>query len=396
MAECALYATILGAPVSGANGLLTWEEFDLTIYRGGLCFLLFATVAWGQAAKPTSPPAPPRAATAPAATAATGAGADGVGSTVGPATAVITIPGLCDKPPVEKSKVATCKTVVTRAEFEQLVAAVAPTIAPPARKQLATQYGMALVMVHKAHELGLDQGPKYQELMRVARIGVLTKELNQNLQKQAEKVSDKEIETYYHNNEASFQEVDLQRIFIPRSKQTAESKDKPADDAAAKDAAKKEQQESEDAMKKLAETLRGRAAAGEDFAKLQDEAIASSGFKAKPPTGLGKVRRTSLPPDQSEVFNLKPGETSQLITTPNGYLVYKVGEKDTLPLDHVRAEIVSTLQSQRMQDSMQAIQKSATPELNPKYFADAAADAPRGRAPEAAPPATRAPESGPK
>jgi MFS family permease len=129
---------------------------------------------------------------------------------------------------------------------------------------------------------------------------------------------------------------------------------------------------------------------------LQDEAIAASEMKGKPPTKLGKIRRTSLPPDQAAVFNLKPGETSQLISTPNGYLVYKVGEKDTLPLDHVRAEIVSTLQSQRMQDSVQAIQKSATPELNPKYFSDAAADAPRGRAPEAAPPATKAPESGPK
>lgn len=362
----------------------------MTIYRGW-CFLLLATVAWGQAAKPTAPPAPPRATTA------GGAGAADVGSpSVGPATAVITIPGLCDKPPVDKAKAATCKTVVTRAEFEQLVAAVAPTIAPPARKQLATQFGMALVMVHKAHELGLDQGPRYQELMRVARIGVLTKELSAELQEQAGKISDKEIENYYHNNEASFQEVDLQRIFIPRSKQTAESKDKPADDAAAKDAAKKEEQESEDAMKKLAETLRGRAAAGEDFAKLQDEAIASSGFKGKPPTRLGKVRRTSLPPDQGEVFNLKVGETSQLITTPNGHLVYKVGDKDTLPLDHVREEIVSTLQSQRMQDSMQAIQQSATPELNPKYFADAAADAPRGHAPDATPPATKAPESGPK
>lgn len=364
----------------------------MTTHRGFLCLLLLTAAAWGQAKKPTAAPAPPRAATASSSTTSSDAGAP----SVGPATAVITIPGLCDKPPLDKSKAATCKTVVTRAEFEQLVAAVAPTIAPPARKQLATQYGMALVMVQKAHELGLDQGPKYQELMRVARIGVLTKELNQKLQEEAQKIPDAEIETYYKSNEASFQEVELQRIFIPRSKQAAESKDKPVDDAAAKDAAKKEQQESEEAMKKLAETLHGRAAAGEDFAKLQDEAIASSGFKAKPPTGLGKVRRTSLPPDQGEVFNLKPGETSQLITTPNGYLVYKVGDKDTLPLDHVRAEIASTLQSQRMQDSMQAIQQSAIPELNPKYFSDAKADAPLGHAPDATPPATKAPDSGPK
>ncbi len=310
---------------------------------------------------------------------------------------MITIPGLCDKPPVGKSKAAECKTVVTRAEFEQLVAAVAPTIAPPARKQLATQYGMALVMVHKAHELGLDQGPRYQELMRVARIGVLTKELSQSLQEQAAKISDKEVETYYHNNDAAFQQVDLQRIFIPRSKQSAESKDKHSDDKPADDAAKKEQQESEDAMKKLAEALRARAVAGEDFEKLQDEAIAASGFKGKPPTKLGKVRRTSLPPEQGEIFNLKAGETS-LITAPNGYLVYKVGEKDTLPLDHVREEIFTALQSQRMQDAMQTIQQSATPQLDPKYLADATADSPQGHAPGsgAAKPAARSPESGPK
>lgn len=337
---------------------------------GYVCLLFSVTAAWGQAAKPPARPAPPKAPTASSTTTKTA-----VAATVAPGTPVITIAGLCDKPAA--SKAADCKTVVTRAEFEQLVNTVAPTIAPAARKQLATQYGMALVMVHKAHQMGLDQGPKFQELMRVARIGVLTKELSQSLQDEAGHVTDKEIETYYHNNDTAFQEVELQRIFIPRSKQLAEAKDKPADDAA-----KKQEQESEDAMKKLAEALRARAAAGEDFEKLQDEAIAASELKGKPPTKLGKVRRTSLPPDQAQIFNLKPGETSQLISTPNGYLVYKVGEKDTLPLDKVRDEISSTLRSQRMQDALQTIQQSATPELNEKYFAEA--------------PATNSPESGPK
>jgi hypothetical protein len=346
-------------------------------------------VAWGQAAKPAARPAPPKAASASSAPAGNTAGA----ATVTPGTPVITIAGLCDKPPVDKSKAADCKTVVTRAEFEQLVAAVAPTIAPAARKQLATQYGTALVMVHKAHQMGLDQGPKFQELMRVARIGVLTKEMSQSLQEEAAHISDKEVETYYHNNDAAFQEVDLQRIFIPRSKQITDSKDKPADDEA-----KKRQQESEDAMKKLAEGVRARAAAGEDFEKLQDEVTAASELKGKPPTKLGKIRRTSLPPDQAEIFNLKPGETSQPITTPNGTLVYKAGEKDTLPLDKVRDEISSTLRSQHMQDALQTIQQSATPELNEKYFAEAPAPATPGSTPDdaGARPAAKPPESGPK
>jgi hypothetical protein len=358
-------------------------------HRGWIGSLFLATMAWGQAVKPSAPPAPPKA---PAASHAAAVKAS-EGAAVSRDAAVITIPGLCEKPSLDKSKPADCKTVVTRAEFEHLVDAVAPTIAPPARKQLATQYGIALVMVHKAHQMGLDKGPRFEELMRVARVGVLTKELSQKLQDEAGRVSDQDVASYYHKNEAAFQEADLQRIFIPRTKQPAEAKDAKDNrdkDKTSSDEAKKTQQDSEEAMKKQAALIRERAAAGEDFDKLQDEAAAAAEFKGKPPTKLGKVRRSSLPPTQAEVMDLKPGETSQLITTPNGYLIYKAGERDTLPLEKVHDEIVSTLRSQRIQDAMQAIQKSATPELNEKYFAEASpADA------QAAPPA-KSPESGPK
>src|ERR1700687_2145119 len=114
-------------------------------YRRWTGLLFLATVAWGQAAKPAAPPPPPKV--APHMASAAGAG------TIGPGAAGITIPGLCDKVPADKTKGADCKTVVTRAEFEQLLAAVAPTMEPPAKKQLATQYAMALVMVGKAHEM---------------------------------------------------------------------------------------------------------------------------------------------------------------------------------------------------------------------------------------------------
>ena len=355
-------------------------------YRGWICLLLLTPPAWSQSQKPAAPPKPPTAAHTATAKAPDTA-------TVAPTAAVITIAGICDKPPVDKSKTADCKTVVTRAEFEQLVDAIAPTIAPSARKQLATQYGSALVMVHKAHQMGLDKGPKFEELMKVARVGVLTKELSQKVQDDAGHVSDQDVANYYHNNGPAFEEADLQRIFIPRTKQIADSKDKPAGDDV-----KKTQEESADAMKKVADGLRTRAAAGEDFDKLQEEGATAADFKGKPPTKLGKVRRTSLPVTQAEVMDLKPGDTSQLITVPNGYLIYKVGEKDTLPLDKVHDEIVSTLRAQRIQDAMQAIQKSATPELNDKYFAEAQPAAPRGKAPadgETVPPA-KSPDAGPK
>jgi len=360
----------------------------LTCHRRWISLLFVTTPLWGQATTSPAKPASPNAAVAPHPAAARAPEA----TTVPGNAAVITIPGICDKPSSAKpdpaqSKAADCKTVVTRAEFERLIEAVAPTIAPPARKQLATQYGTALVMVHKAHQMGLDKGPKFEELMRVARVGVLTKQLSQQLQDDASHISDQDVESYYHKNQAAFQEADLQRIFVPRSKQIGENIGENKQKATG-DEARKAEQESEEAMKKEAAALRARAAAGEDFDKLQDEAAAAAEFKGKPPTRLGKVRRSSLPPAHAEVMDLKPGETSQLITTPNGYLIYRTGEKDTLPLDKVHDEIVSTLRSQRIQDAMQTIQKSATPELNEKYFADAAA----GQDPSSA----KSPEPGPK
>ena len=63
-------------------------------------------------------------------------------------------------------------------------------------------------------------------------------------------------------------------------------------------------------------------------------------------------------------MDLKPGEVSSVIEVPNGYLVYKVKTKGTLPLEKAREEIQGVLRSRRLQEEMQAIEESATPTLN--------------------------------
>jgi hypothetical protein len=339
------------------------------IYRGVVCLLLGA-LAWGQAANPTSQPASPPAQsqTAPANTppAKPAAEAKPAAPDVPPDSAVITIQGLCDNPPADKTKASDCKTVVTRAEFEKLIDALSPNMPPPARRQLATRYAMGLVMAHEAHKMGLDQGPRFEELLRIARLQVASQQLGQALQEKSSQVSDKDIEDYYRNNSAAYEEASLERIFIPKTKQmpAAATKVKLSDAEA-----KKRQDDGEAAMKTEAAALRTRAAAGESFSKLQDEAFQFAGLKSKPPSpSMGKVRRSNLPPSQNQVMDLKPGAVSALISDPSGFFIYKMGEKDTVPLDKVREEIRSTLRSQRMQDSMQTIQQSATPELNEKYF----------------------------
>lgn len=351
------------------------------IYRGLVCLLL-AALAWGQAAtKPATAPQTP-------AQGAASSAAPGpvvklpAPPEVAPDAAVITLPGVCDNPPADKSMAADCKTVVTRAEFEQILAAVAPNMAPAARRQLATRYAMGLVMASEAHKMGLDKTPKFEEMMKIMRVQVMNQQLQQALQEKAGDIPDKDIEDYYHQNALAYDEASLQRIFIPHSKQLAAPKVKLSEAET-----KKRQEDADAAMKTEAEALQKRAAAGEDFAKLQQEAFTFAGQKAKPPqTNMGKLRRNTLQADQAFVFDLKPGEVSKLISDSSGYFVYKMGEKDTVTLENVKEEIHNTLRAQRMQQSMQSIQQSATPTLNDAYFA----------VPAMAPPATAAPNPKPQ
>ncbi|MBZ5599268.1 MAG: peptidyl-prolyl cis-trans isomerase [Acidobacteriia bacterium] len=329
------------------------------IYRGLVCLLL-ATLAWGQAAtKPgTAAQTPPQAQgpASGAAPAATPAAKPPAPADVAPDAAVITLPGVCDNPPADKSMAADCKTVVTRAEFEQILAAVAPNMAPPGRRQLANRYAMGLVMASEAHKMGLDKTPKFEEMMKIMRVQVMSQQLQQALQEKAGDIPDKDIEDYYHQNAAAYDEASLQRIFIPHSKQLAAPKVKLSEAET-----KKRQEDADAAMKAEAEALQKRAAAGEDFSKLQQEAFTFAGQKAKPPqTSLGKLRRNTMQSDHAFVFDLKPGEVSKLISDPSGYFVYKMGEKDTLTLENVKEEIHNTLRAQRMQQSMQSMQQSVT------------------------------------
>ena len=364
------------------------------IHRALVCLLL-ASLAWGQAAtKPAAAPETPSKAQASTSSAspaaATPEAKTPAPAEVAPDATVITLPGVCDNPPADKSKAADCKTVVTRAEFEQLLDAINQShMPPPARRQLATRYATALVMANQAHQMGLDKGPKFEEMMKVNRIQVLSQQLQQALQEKAGDVPDKDIEDYYHKNAASYDQASMQRVFIPHSRQVATSKDKVKPTEAE---TKKRQEEGEAAMKTEAEALQKRAAAGEDFNKLQEEAFTFAGLKAKAPqTNMGNLRRASLPSDQAAVFDLKTGEVSQLISDPSGYFIYKMGEKQTVSLESAKEEIHNTLRAQRMQESMQSIQQAASPTLNDAYFAVPEA-APAG---PGAPPAKPQPNSAP-
>lgn len=331
--------------------------------RCGLICLLLGALAWGQAEQSTSNPTP----TASSASSQWDASRnptknDLPSAEVRPDAPIITLNGLCEASHVGSAN-KNCVSVVTRAEFERMIAAIQPKMAAPARRSFATRYGELVAMAQKAHEMGLDQGQEFEQHMEVARLSILSEELNQALRERTQ-ISDKDVLDYYRQNIATYEEADLQRMFVPRVQQLPTPKNKPSE---AEAAARK--QESENTMKAEAERLRARAVAGEDFNALQDEAFRLAGIHSGPSnTNLGKTRRSALPPDQIFVMDLKPGEVSAVIPDLSGYIIYRVGEKTTEPLDQVQDDIRNTLSAKRVQEQLQGLLETAKPVLDESYF----------------------------
>jgi hypothetical protein len=377
--------------------------------KSWLMCVLLGTLAWGQAA-PGAPPAP-QPAQAPADTS----------DAVPPDAAVITVIGACSAQSqqasptgaAEKTPADDCKTVVTKAQFEELAKALVPNVTPQQKKQLAGVLPRLIGMSSEARKNGLDKTAQFEQTVEYAKMQILTNSLQRNIQDEAAKVPPEDIEKYYKEHAESYEQFNVDRLFVPRTKQgDAEAAEEDEKDEKASEPAKKTKEaeekakadKAEQAMTKLAESLRTRAAAGEDFIKLQKEAFSAAGMKIESPTvNLPNVRRTGLPAGHIAVFDLKPGEVSHVISDAGGHYIYKVNHKDHVALDQATNEIHSKLQNDRTREMLEKLNNSFKVETNDMYFGPGGVGtAPPARlphppmpAPRAAPPQTPPPAQPP-
>jgi hypothetical protein len=358
-----------------------------------LCVLL-GTLAWGQAAPSAAPPpqpgqAPMASENKPPVDTSASVSADAV---------VLTINGVCPPQPKAtaakgatatpaatgakaaeaKTSASGCKTVITKAEFEKLVAALAPNPTPQQKKQLAGVLPRVIAMSTAAKKEGLDKTAQYDETVKFVKMQVLTNQLQRKIQEQAADIKPEELEKYYKDHPEAFEQYNVDRIFVPRTKQVeAEAKEEDEKDEKLTDEQKKAKEaaekaktdEAEQVMTKLADDLRTRAAAGEDLAKLQKEAFDAAGMKIESPTvNLPNVRRTGLPPAHAAIFDLKQGEVSQVISDAGGHYIYKMNSKTEMPLDQAKNEIHGKMQNDRMREKMDSLNNSFKVETNEAYF----------------------------
>jgi hypothetical protein len=263
-----------------------------------------------------------------------------------------------------------------------------------------------MAMSAEAKKQGMEKSDKYKTTLKFVQMQILTNELTQKVQKEAADVPDADIEKYYKDNPTAYEQYNLDRLFIPRTKTETEAKEENEEDEdkltdeqkkAKEDAAKAKADANAAAMTKLADDLRARAAAGEDMTKLQKEAFDAAGMKVESPTvNLPSVRRTGLPQGHVAVFDLKAGDVSQVISDSGGHYIYKLNSKTEMPLDQAKNEIHSKLQNDRNKERMDKLNGSFKAENNAASFGPAGAGPmpPRGgmrpHMPPTAPPAQSA------
>jgi hypothetical protein len=271
-------------------------------------------------------------------------------------TVVISIRGVCGNNTGTAGS--ECVTNITKQQFQTMLAALGNPQQmmsnPVAMRTFAQSYAEALAVAQAAEKEGADKDPQFVELMRIARVRTLSDNYRRRLQQQYSSPTPESIELFYRDNQARYEQVELDRIVIPRSNSRLPKEAQPQFEASAK---------------KIVEDVHTRAARGEDPGALQIEAYKQLGLKPPLTTDLGLKKKGSLPsPLQEEVFGLKAGEVTAIHSDPGSYTTYKVRTHTTISLERVKEEIAQELERKNLEAAMQKITGDVHTQLNENFF----------------------------
>jgi peptidyl-prolyl cis-trans isomerase SurA len=205
----------------------------------------------------------------------------------------------------------------------------------------------ALVAALLAQNITFDQY-KAQLKEQLERLRLMSQEVKAKIQ-----VSEREIREYYESNSALYTEEATYRarhIFLKISKN------------AANDEIKK--------VKAKAADVIAEAKSNSDFTGLAKKYSDDPGA-AKDGGNLGTFKKGDMLPEiESTLLKMNPGEISEIITTPTGFHIIKLEEKNAgrlKPLDSVKASIEEILyrrkSEERFKQWSEELRKGATVEI---------------------------------
>lgn len=291
-----------------------------------------------------------------------------------PDTVVVAIHGVCPDPKAG----AACVTNITRAQFDGMIGVMSfntHILSTPAKRSFAESYADALALDAAAEKEGIDKDPAFLELMKIVRARTLADAYRRHLQEKYGKPSPEEVADYYKQNSSKYEQLQLDRIFIPRMNAHTPKGEQPAYE-------KKVQQ--------LIESMRERAGKGEDMTRLQVEGYKTLGLNPPMTADFGGKGRSSFQePLQQELFSLNPGETSKIISEPAGFSFYKVRSHDTPAFDTMKEEITREIADRNIKAALQAATAGVKTELNEQFFVNRPTPNRTGTTPPRMPPSKK-------
>ena len=326
--------------------------------------LLAGTCAFAQTAGAPSVPAPSRPpATQPSAPPLVQQQSFNPDS-VAPNDAVMVIHGVCPKnagtAKTGSTKADSCQTVITKEQFNSMLSGmnvISQIANTAAMRNFAESYSQLLALASEGEKAGVENDPRFQELMRIARIRALADSYRHSLEEKFSNPSQEEIEAYYKENISKYDSFKVERIIIP----SINPNRTPSGRA-----------EYEKKFQQLANDIRERAARGEETQKLQDEAYKALALPNPPKTDLGMKRRGGLPAGiEKDLLALKPGEVTKLEAEMSGLNIYKLRSRDTIPVEYVKSEIVRDLHQKNIEVAIRAVSGSIHSDLNEQFFGPA-------------------------
>ena len=270
--------------------------------------------------------------------------------------------------PTEKVVLKVGNDQVTRTDFDFVISRLNPqvqqAIARQGRRSIGEQYSMMLLLSHQAESRHVDTSPEFLRQMAIQRSQLLAQAEFENLRNKAT-ATPEEISRYYSTHSAEFEEAQIRQVVV-RKKSDGDQETVPG--LAPQEA------------RARTELIRKALGPGGDAKKLAQEFAIPNVvlIDAEPRT----VRRREVPePLQKVAFQLKDGELSDPLETPQAVVFLQAFGHRQPELKEVAAEIENTLRQQKLEASLADLKAKTPVWMDERYFAAPAATG--GPAPQA-------------
>jgi parvulin-like peptidyl-prolyl isomerase len=273
-----------------------------------------------------------------------------------------------EEQPSQKVVLKVGATQVTQSEIDGLVSKLSPKartiVATEGRQPVAEEYVKMLVLSQRALDEHLDSTPALRSELEIQRDQTLAEAEYQKMAG-AVKVSPEEVSQYYAARSEDFETVQVREFLVRKRPQG--SKD-PKQGLTAEEA------------KAKAELIRKALADGNQVEKVTEDFSDPPRVQmvdARPRT----LRRSEMTPAlAAATFQVKQEGVSELVDTPQAFVVVKVLKRQHPELKDVTAEIESKIRQEKLDAEIDRMRKDAGVWMDEEYFHSKPPDTP-GSAP---------------